>query len=106
MFRRNPFTMLLVIAVVLMQGCKKQQEATAVSEQKNPAEVKVTQELAGSLQIGSPEMKDVVGALEIAAHVQTDTTRIARVGSPVSGRILKILVFEGQMVRAGAALAT
>jgi cobalt-zinc-cadmium efflux system membrane fusion protein len=38
--------------------------------------------------------------------VQTDTTRIARVGSPVSGRILKILVFEGQMVRAGAALAT
>jgi membrane fusion protein, heavy metal efflux system len=106
MFRRNQFAILLIASVVFMQGCKKQQEAAPVSAQANPAEVKVTQELAGSLRIGSPEMKDVVGALEISAHVQTDTTRIARVGSPVSGRILKILVTEGQIVRAGTALAT
>ncbi len=106
MFRRNTSIISLVAAVVLMQGCNKQQQATATSEQKNPAEVTVTQELGGSLKVGIPQMKDVVGALEIAAHVQTDTTRIARVGSPVAGRILKILVFEGQMVRAGTPLAT
>jgi cobalt-zinc-cadmium efflux system membrane fusion protein len=68
--------------------------------------VQVTKQLASSLRIGSPEMKDVVGTLEISAHVQTDSTRVARVGSPVSGRILKVLVFEGQTVHAGAALAT
>lgn len=105
MFRRNLFAISLA-AIVFMQGCKKQQEATPVSDQKNPAEVKVTPELAGSLRIGPPEMKDVLGALEISARVQTDTTRIARVGSPVSGRILRILVFEGQIVRPGTTLAT
>jgi cobalt-zinc-cadmium efflux system membrane fusion protein len=106
MFRRNQFAILLIATVIFTQGCKKQQEVAPASEQANPAEVKVTPELAGSLRIGSPEMKDVVGALEISAHVQTDTTRIARVGSPVSGRILRILVTEGQIVRAGTALAT
>ena len=106
MLRRYLFAIALVATVGLTQGCKKKQEATPLSEQKNPNEVQVTTELASSLRIGAPEMKDVVGALEISAHVQTDSTRIARVGSPVSGRILKVIAFEGQTVRAGAALAT
>ncbi len=99
-------TTLLVAALMVSQGCKKKVEPTPVSDQRNPAEVKVTPELASSLRLGTPSMKDVVGALEISAHVQTDATRVARVGSSVSGRILKILVFEGQSVRAGATLAT
>ena len=106
MLRRYLFAIALVATVGLTQGCKKKQEATPLSEQKNPNEVQVTTDLASSLRIGAPEMKDVVGALEISAHVQTDSTRIARVGSPVSGRILKVIAFEGQTVRAGAALAT
>ena len=41
----------------------------------------------------------------MAAHVETDARRIAHVGSPVAGRILKLLVFEGQKVKAGTVLA-
>lgn len=37
--------------------------------------------------------------------METDASRIARVGSPVAGRILRLLVFEGQNVCAGSALA-
>jgi cobalt-zinc-cadmium efflux system membrane fusion protein len=98
--------MLLVAAVLLTQGCNKKQKTAPTSEQKNPAEVTVTPELAGSLRLGTAEMKDVLGTLEISAHVQIDTTRIARVGSPVSGRILNIRAFEGQTVRPDMILAT
>ncbi len=106
MIQRYRLTMLLVAAVLLTQGCNKKQKTAPTSEQKNPAEVTVTPELAGSLRLGTAEMKDVLGTLEISAHVQIDTTRIARVGSPVSGRILNIRAFEGQTVRPDMILAT
>jgi cobalt-zinc-cadmium efflux system membrane fusion protein len=50
-------------------------------------------------------MAEVDGTLQVAAHVETDARRIARVGSPVSGRILDLLAFEGQKVRVGTVLA-
>jgi membrane fusion protein, heavy metal efflux system len=50
-------------------------------------------------------MAEVDGTLQVAAHVETDARRIARVGSPVSGRILQLLVFEGQKVKTGTVLA-
>jgi cobalt-zinc-cadmium efflux system membrane fusion protein len=69
-------------------------------------EVSITPVLAHTLKLGSPTMQEVSGALEVTARVQTDASRIARVGSPVAGRILKLLAFEGENVRAGAVLAT
>ncbi len=108
MSARKLLVTLFVAASVFIftQGCKRKADTAPSVAQRNPAEVKVKPELAASLKVGLPQMKDVVGALEISAHVQTDATRVSRVGSPVSGRILKILVFEGQTVRAGATLAT
>jgi cobalt-zinc-cadmium efflux system membrane fusion protein len=50
-------------------------------------------------------MMEVDGTLQVSAHVETDAHRIVRVGSPVSGRILDLRVFEGQKVRAGTVLA-
>jgi cobalt-zinc-cadmium efflux system membrane fusion protein len=51
-------------------------------------------------------MTEVTGLLQVAAHVETDARRIARVGSPVAGRILRLVVFEGQSVKTGTVLAT
>lgn len=51
-------------------------------------------------------MQDVAGSLQVAARVDTDASRIARIGSPVSGRIIKLLVLEGQYIHQGSALAT
>jgi cobalt-zinc-cadmium efflux system membrane fusion protein len=50
-------------------------------------------------------MADINGTLQVPAHVETDAQQIARVGSPVAGRILKLLVFEGQYVKTGTVLA-
>jgi cobalt-zinc-cadmium efflux system membrane fusion protein len=88
-----------------VSGCKKHTEAKAVAAPSNPNEVTVTAALAESLKFGTPEMTDIVGNLQVPAHVETDARRIAHVGSPVSGRILRLVAYEGQHVQPGSVLA-
>jgi cobalt-zinc-cadmium efflux system membrane fusion protein len=71
----------------------------------SPDEITVTSAVAENLKFGTPQLTDVHGTMQVSAHVETDARQIAHVGSPVAGRILKLLVFEGQYVRAGTALA-
>lgn len=100
-------SMAALLAIFVMQGCRKQQgqPSTTPTEPVNPDEIVLTDNLVKSVKLGTPEMADVTGTLQVAAHVETDARRIARVGSPVAGRILKLLVFEGQYVRTGTVLA-
>jgi len=86
-------------------GCKKKATEAAAVQSGNPNAVAVTSALAENLKFGTPELTEVSGTLQVAAHVETDARRIAHVGSPVSGRILKLLVFEGQQVKSGTVLA-
>ena len=98
---------LVLLAPLLFtaQGCKTAQEKAVAAKAGNVDEVVITPSLAETLKFGTPEMGDVNGTLQVAAHVETDAHRIAHVGSPVAGRILKLLVFEGQYVKAGTVLA-
>jgi membrane fusion protein, heavy metal efflux system len=97
----------LVASLLLaLMGCKPKQVQGAPVRQGNPNEVEVTPAIAANLTIGKPEMTEVKGNLQVAAHVETDARRIAHVGSPVAGRILKLLAFEGQHVETGTVLAT
>ena len=101
--------LLLMLLLVATQGCKGRQKASAAERTADPKanrnEVAITPALAQNLKFGTPELTEVDGTLQVAAHVETDARRIARVGSPVSGRILELLVFEGQKVKAGTPLA-
>jgi cobalt-zinc-cadmium efflux system membrane fusion protein len=95
------------LTMLMAAGCKAKQEApAAVAQEVNAGEVAITPALAENLTFGNPEMADVTGTLQVAAHVETNAKHIAHVGSPVKGRILKLLVFEGQHVTAGTVLAT
>lgn len=94
-----------VLPLLLLAGCSKKQ-TEAVAAPTDPNEVTVTPALAANLKFGVPEERLVTGTLQVTARVETDGSRIARVGSPVAGRILRLLVYEGQTVRAGTALAT
>jgi cobalt-zinc-cadmium efflux system membrane fusion protein len=100
--------LVLVAGLLLVptQGCRSKQKASAAERHTNPNEVSITPALAEHLKFGTPEMMAVDGTLQVAAHVETDARRIARVGSPVAGRILELRVFEGQKVRPGTVLAT
>ena len=96
---------LLAPLLFTAQGCKTAQEKSVAAKVGNTDEVAITPALAETVKFGTPEMGDVNGTLQVAAHVETDAHRIAHVGSPVAGRILKLLVFEGQYVKAGTVLA-
>ncbi|WP_419806800.1 efflux RND transporter periplasmic adaptor subunit [Terriglobus sp.] len=91
--------------LLALAGCKDKAKPEASAALTDPNVVNVTPALTGSLQVGAAQMADVTGTLQVAAHVETDARRIARVGSPVGGRILRLVVFEGQNVRTGAVLA-
>jgi len=96
---------LLLPAVMGLQGCKAKAKGSVIPQPANPNEVSVRPALAERFKFGTPETRDVMGKLQVAAHVDTDARLIAHVGSPVSGRIIKLLAFEGQSVKAGAVLA-
>ncbi|WP_260706684.1 efflux RND transporter periplasmic adaptor subunit [Edaphobacter flagellatus] len=96
-------TALLIASVT---GCKSRpQEAPPSAAITNPNEVAVTPSLAGNLKFGAPSYEQVEGTLQVAARVETNARDIAQVGSPVAGRIVNLLVFEGQAVKAGTTLA-
>lgn len=96
------------IAVLFLTagGCKKKTPAPEAKVQEDPSVISVTPELAKNLVIGEPKIEEVAGSLQVAARIDTDASRIARIGSPVAGRIIKLLVLEGQYVRRGESLAT
>ena len=104
--RNTTMAAVIFLPVLATVGCKKKQVEVASTAPSDPNEVAVTPALAKSLRFGVPETRDVTGTLQVSARVETDGSRIARVGSPVAGRILRLLVFEGQTVRAGTTLAT
>lgn len=96
----------LSFCTFLVLGCKeKPQQEPAPVTPNNPNVVTISPELAGGLKIGKPQLSDITGDLRVAAHVETDARRITRVGSPVAGRILNLLAFEGQVVQRGTVLA-
>lgn len=88
-------------------GCKHEASANsaASSASVDPLEVQVTPALLQSISVGNPQWQEVTTEQKVAARVQTDASRVARIGSPVEGRITRVLVFEGQKVHQGQALA-
>ena len=104
--RPGIFALLLAPLMLATQGCTaKQNAAAAATEASNPDEISITPALARNLKFGEPEITSVTGTLRVPAHIETDARLIARVGSPVAGRILKLLVFEGEYVKTGTVLA-
>lgn len=102
----SKFQMMCLCSLALLAGCKQKVEEKNAAKPQDPNIVTVSAGLANNLKVGTAQIADLKGTLQVAAHVETDARRIARVGSPVAGRILRLIVFEGQKVNAGTVLAT
>src|SRR6266852_7109252 len=61
--------MLLIVLLFTTQGCKGKQKANAAERRANPNEVTITPALEKNLRFGTPEMAEVDGTLQVAAHV-------------------------------------
>ncbi len=62
-------------------------------------------ELLAELKIGEPRLTSVTGTLRVYGRVEADETRLARISSPVTGRVIELEVVEGQRVRRGDLIA-
>lgn len=95
------------LALGTVTGCKGSGEQ-AKAEAKaaiNPLKVQVPTDLLSQISVGKPKVMEVTSQEKVAGRIETDAARVARIGSPVDGRITKVLVFEGQRVQRGQVLA-
>ena len=100
------FPAMALVFFLTALGCKQSDgKAAKTSAGTDPLKVQTTPELLKNITIGNPDWKEVTSQQKVAARVQTDASRVARIGSPVDGRITRVLVFEGQKVREGDVLA-
>ena len=107
-YRVRMCTIIMAVVVAMgANGCKHAAPANpaAASAPGDPLKVRVTPELLRSMAVGTPQVMEVTTQETVAARVETDAGRMARIGSPVDGRITKVLVFEGQKVAQGQVLA-
>jgi cobalt-zinc-cadmium efflux system membrane fusion protein len=95
-------------SLLCVAGCKhaaSKGSAKVSAAAVDPLRVRVTPELLESISVGKPEWQQVTIQQKVAARIQTDASRVARIGSPVDGRITKVLVYEGQKAQQGQILA-
>lgn len=71
----------------------------------NPLEITAGKTLLDRLKVGEVGAATVGASQVVAARIEVDQTRVARVGSPVMGRITQLAVQQGQAVRKGDLLA-
>lgn len=104
----------LTLSTLLITGCEKapppveakSPAATPVAASKDPLEIELKPDLKLDLKVGEPKMLGVAAKLSVAGRVEADETRMIRVSSPVSGRIVELNVVEGQTVEKGQVIAT
>jgi cobalt-zinc-cadmium efflux system membrane fusion protein len=97
---------ILAIPFIGVSGCKHVTQASNSSATAiDPLKVRLTPELAQTIRTGNPQWQQVTVQQKVAARVETDASRVARIGSTVEGRITNVLVFEGQRVHEGQVLA-
>ena len=79
---------LAVVSVASLPGCKHPGETAkaATASAANPLKVQVDTELLRQMVIGKPQVQEVTTQEKVAARVETDASRVARIGSPVDGR--------------------
>jgi len=92
-------------AVAMLSACgDKPAEKPAAA--RDPLAIAVSTGLRARLTLGSPALGQVRETLRVSGRIEADETRLARVGSPVSGRITDLGAAVGQEVKRGQVLAT
>jgi cobalt-zinc-cadmium efflux system membrane fusion protein len=103
----------IVIAVLLLAGCGKEESGEALQEEavdqstdeRDINSITVRPELAGRLKIGQPLLVDLADKIQVPSRVQVDEERTAQIGSYVTGRIINMFVILGDYVKGGDRLA-
>jgi len=95
----------LLAASLAAAGCRDRPAEQAAAP-RDPLAVAANADLAARVQTGAPAFIEVRETLRVPGRISADETRLARIGSPVAGRITDLQAREGDTVKRGQALAT
>jgi cobalt-zinc-cadmium efflux system membrane fusion protein len=97
--------LLAALAAAAVTACGDK-PSPAPAGQKDPFAITAGPELLARLKTGEAREAEVRETLRVPGRVEVDETRVARVGSPVTGRVSELEVREGDDVKRGQILAT
>jgi cobalt-zinc-cadmium efflux system membrane fusion protein len=90
-------------------GCKTanstENKAAPAAAHSDPLEVTAGPDLLAMVKVGEPAWENVRSTLLLPGRIEVDESRVARAGTPVTGRIVEMNVIEGQSVKRGQTLA-
>ena len=91
------FYSLLILFLTLMGlvGCSKKQEA-AKETPKDPLEIIITPIIQSQIKIDKADKAEISEAVNVAGRIEVQQSRLAKIGSPVTGRVSDIQVSLGQ----------
>jgi len=94
------------LAAALAAGACGEPAPPPAAAPKDPFTITASASLLQRLKLGEAEVLEVRDVLRVPARLEADETRLARVGSPVTGRVTELAVREGDTVSRGQILAT
>jgi cobalt-zinc-cadmium efflux system membrane fusion protein len=98
-------TLVAVGACASLAACSDRSSTPAPAVQRDPLSVTANADLLANIQVGKVTYAEVRQTLRVPARIEVDETRMARIGSPVTGRVTDLEATVGQNVRRGQVLA-
>jgi len=98
------FLLVLSLGSSGLLGCSKKQEA-AKETPKDPLEIIITPIIQSQIKIDTADKAEISEAVNVPGRIEVQQNRLAKIGSPVTGRVSDIYVSLGQVVKSGQILA-
>ena len=95
---------LIFLSVSLLIACSKSED-TSQKKKLDPFEVVITPEIQKQIKTDMVNYQDISETLLIPGRLETQNRRLAKIGSPIIGRVSDLYVSLGDVVKKGQVLA-
>lgn len=95
---------LIFLSVSLLIACSKSED-TSQKKKLDPLEVVITPEIQKQIKTDMVNYQDISDTLLIPGRLETQNRRLAKIGSPIIGRVSDLYVSLGDVVKKGQVLA-
>jgi len=95
---------LILVSGSLLVACSKS-ENTSTQKKLDPLEIMITPEIQKQIKTDTVSYQDISDTLLIPGRLETQNRRLAKIGSPITGRVSNLYVSLGDVVKKGQLLA-
>jgi len=95
---------LILVSGSLLVACSKSED-TSTQKKLDPLEIMITPEIQKQIKTDTVSYQDISDTLLIPGRLETQNRRLAKIGSPITGRVSNLYVSLGDVVKKGQVLA-